>query len=253
MKLKVADISEHNGKIDWDKVAGQIDAVIIRAGYRGYGSAGRLACDKRFFENAHGANRAKIPLGVYWLSQAISESEVAEEAAYLLNLIKPYKIDFPVYLDSEYCSPNAAGRGDGIGRERRTKYALEFLRSISEAGYTAGLYCSENWFTEEIDGSTVRGAGYTVWCARLAVKPKIGEYDAWQYTWTARLSGCARNVDMSEFYRDFAIRKNIDELAWEVIAGKWGNGTERVERLTTAGYDFAEIQKRVNEKLANKS
>lgn len=44
-------------------------------------------------------------------------------------------------------------------------------------------------------------------------------------------------------------RKTIDELAREVINGKWGNGAERKRRLTAAGYDYAAIQKRVNELL----
>ena len=36
----------------------------------------------------------------------------------------------------------------------------------------------------------------------------------------------------------------------EVIQGRWGNGAERKEKLTAAGYDYATVQKRVNEMLA---
>lgn len=42
-------------------------------------------------------------------------------------------------------------------------------------------------------------------------------------------------------------RKSVDEIAREVINGKWGNGTERKSKLTAAGYDYNAIQKRVNE------
>ncbi len=45
------------------------------------------------------------------------------------------------------------------------------------------------------------------------------------------------------------IRKSIDQLAREVINGKWGNGEERKRRLTNAGYDYYAIQKRVNHLL----
>lgn len=41
--------------------------------------------------------------------------------------------------------------------------------------------------------------------------------------------------------------KSVDEIAREVIAGKWGNGSERKDRLTAAGYDYAAVQARVNE------
>lgn len=44
-------------------------------------------------------------------------------------------------------------------------------------------------------------------------------------------------------------KKTIDELAKEVIQGKWGNGEERFRRLTQAGYNYDEVQKRVNEIL----
>ena len=43
--------------------------------------------------------------------------------------------------------------------------------------------------------------------------------------------------------------KSIDTLAKEVIRGDWGNGAERKQRLTAAGYDYAAVQKRVNELL----
>ena len=43
--------------------------------------------------------------------------------------------------------------------------------------------------------------------------------------------------------------KSIDEVAREVIAGKWGNGHDRVNRLTQAGYDYNTVQARVNEIL----
>lgn len=43
--------------------------------------------------------------------------------------------------------------------------------------------------------------------------------------------------------------KTVDELAKEVIKGLWGNGTDRKTKLTAAGYDYAKVQKRVNELL----
>ncbi len=48
-------------------------------------------------------------------------------------------------------------------------------------------------------------------------------------------------------------KKSIDEIAKEVIAGKWGNGSERVQKLKAAGYDADAVQDRVNEILTGKS
>lgn len=47
-------------------------------------------------------------------------------------------------------------------------------------------------------------------------------------------------------------KKTIDEIAKEVIAGKWGNGDIRKKRLTDAGYDYDLVQARVNEILSPK-
>ena len=47
--------------------------------------------------------------------------------------------------------------------------------------------------------------------------------------------------------------KSIDEIADEVIAGAWGNGEDRKNRLIAAGYDYNAVQARVNEKLGGGS
>lgn len=44
----------------------------------------------------------------------------------------------------------------------------------------------------------------------------------------------------------YPVKKSIDEIAKEVINGKWGNGTDRKNRLEKAGYNYNEVQKKVN-------
>lgn len=43
------------------------------------------------------------------------------------------------------------------------------------------------------------------------------------------------------------VKKSVDEVAREVIKGIWGNGQERKDKLTAAGYNYSEVQSRVNE------
>ena len=43
--------------------------------------------------------------------------------------------------------------------------------------------------------------------------------------------------------------KSVDEVARECIKGQWGNGKDRQDRLTAAGYDYDTVQRRVNEIL----
>lgn len=47
--------------------------------------------------------------------------------------------------------------------------------------------------------------------------------------------------------------KSIDEVAKEVIRGDWGNGDDRKNRLTNAGYDYSAVQAKVNELLSGAS
>ena len=47
--------------------------------------------------------------------------------------------------------------------------------------------------------------------------------------------------------------KSIEELANEVIEGKWGNGSDRKTSLTKAGYDYNDVQNKVNELLSSSS
>ena len=45
-------------------------------------------------------------------------------------------------------------------------------------------------------------------------------------------------------------KKSVDELAKEVINGKWGNGDARKKALTDAGYDYNAVQQKVNQLLS---
>lgn len=62
-------------------------------------------------------------------------------------------------------------------------------------------------------------------------------YDQVQAAVNARLGGGAPRPEP---------RKSIDELAHEVIAGHWGNGVTRRQRLEGAGYNYRQVQDRVN-------
>ena len=53
--------------------------------------------------------------------------------------------------------------------------------------------------------------------------------------------------EMGIAFFDMSETKTVDEIAREVIQGKWGTGLNRKQRLTAAGYDYNAVQKRVNE------
>lgn len=53
-------------------------------------------------------------------------------------------------------------------------------------------------------------------------------------------------IDYNETEKDDNHDKEIMQVAYEVIAGAWGNGVERKKRLMSAGYNYSEVQQRVN-------
>ena len=70
---------------------------------------------------------------------------------------------------------------------------------------------------------------------------------------------CIKKYDLQKWDNDKPVETSnpsdtmiIDKIAKEVIAGKWGNGAERKQRLRAAGYNPAMIQARVNEMLKGK-
>ena len=59
----------------------------------------------------------------------------------------------------------------------------------------------------------------------------------------------ARPAAPASFAKPAASLKPLDEIAKLVIRGNYGNGEERKKRLIAEGYDYAQVQKRVNELL----
>ena len=56
-------------------------------------------------------------------------------------------------------------------------------------------------------------------------------------------------VDATDIGKAASATKSVEELAREVINGKWGNGADRKNRLQAVGYDYSAVQRRVNELL----
>lgn len=256
--LKVIDVSEFNGAIAWQNVAKACDGAIIRAGYRGYGS-GTLVTDENFKSNIKAAKAAGIPIGVYFYTQAISEIEARDEARYTMELVKGYKLTLPIFIDSEDGN-NGAGRADSgkLSRAKRTAIIKAFCEEIQKEGYAAGVYSGEWWLNNLLDISKLKN--FYLWVAKYSTYEPNVAWDAWQYTSAGRIDGVTGGVDISDF-KNISItkpttkptKKSADEIANEVIAGKWGNGQLRKEKLEAAGYNYNEIQSKVNEKLNKKT
>ena len=250
MEMKVIDVSKHQGIIDWAKVKDHIDGVIIRCGF---GSDIRSQDDVRFKENVEACIKYDIPFGVYLYSYAKSVAGAKSEALHVIRLLEPYKdkIAFPVYYDLEES-----------GTERgAVERALVFGDMIEAEGYWCGIYANQYWWQQFLKDGLDR---FTKWVAKYSTAKPVGisgTYDMWQYSSKGSVPGINGNVDMNICYKDFPAeikgtatvpvpaKKSNEEIAKEVLEGKWGVGVERKNKLTEAGYDYATIQAIVNEQL----
>ncbi|MCM1541475.1 MAG: hypothetical protein NC121_09445 [Blautia sp.] len=191
------DVSKWNKEIDWDRVKGAgIQFAIIRAGYRG-SVTGSLVVDPYFEANIKGARASGVLTGIYFFTQAVNEVEAVEEASVVLELIRNYQIDYPIFIDTEGAGGN--GRADGLDPETRTLVCEAFCRTIENAGYDAGVYASRNWYNNNL--YTDRLDNYCIWLAEYRSAPLYqGYYQMWQYTSRGSVDGIQGNVDMDISY-----------------------------------------------------
>ena len=191
------DVSKWNGEIDWDRVKNAgVEFAIIRAGYRG-STTGGLVEDSCFAANMRGAAASGMPVGVYFFTQAVNEVEAVEEASAVLQLIREYELDYPVFIDTEGAGGN--GRADNLDADTRTLVCEAFCRTIANAGYRAGVYASRNWYNNNLHVDNLEQ--YCIWLAEYRHTPLYqGYYHMWQYTSKGAVDGIAGNVDMNVSY-----------------------------------------------------
>ena len=191
------DVSKYQSSIDWEQVkTAGVKFVIIRIGYRGYGS-GALVLDPMFEQHFTNARNAGLKVGVYFFSQAVNEEEAREEAMGCAYVLNGRKLDYPIYFDTE-ASGGKNGRADGLGVEDRTKCAIAFCEEVKAQGYKPGVYASTLWFRQRVDLS--RLTGYSIWNAHYGVASSPISCDMWQGSCTARIPGYGGQIDVNISY-----------------------------------------------------
>ncbi len=190
------DVSRHQGKINWEEVkAYGVDFAFIRIGYRGYGNAGNINLDKRFYENIKGAQSVGIDVGVYFFSQAINEEEALEEAKFVIDSLRGYELQLPVVYDPESILDDVA-RTDDVTGEQFTKNTIVFCDAIRENGYEPMIYSNMLWETFEFDLSQL--TDLPIWYADYEALPQTPyHFIFWQYTNEGRVKGIDGNMDLN--------------------------------------------------------
>ena len=268
MTLNGIDISNWQRGIDLSKVP--CDFVIAKA-TEGIGYVDK-SCDG-FIQQA---KRLGKKLGFYHFARP--RNDAVREAQYFYNNTKNYFGEAIPILDWE-----AENKSD-------VAWAKRWLDEVYRlSGVKPVIYMSES-VVNSYDWSSVANADYGLWVAKYrdnnpdynynmanaGSRPRVKWwkfYCMWQWTSSGRLNGYGGNLDCNVFYGDVSTwdayvgkststvkpqpkptGKTNDQIASEVIAGKWGNGDDRKQRLTSAGYNYTVIQAIVNKLMcANKA
>lgn len=193
------DVSQHQGEIDWEQVASSdVEFAMIRAGIRGY-ETGALVTDSYFETNMQGALDNGIEVGVYFFTQAVSEEEAVEEARYVLDLIAPYQVSYPVVIDVENPAGNA--RANVLTQAERTDVIRTFCDTIAAAGYTPMIYGNTHSLFGMLDIEQIQQ--YEIWHAfynNYVYYPY--RLKMWQYTASGQVPGISGTVDLNLWFLD---------------------------------------------------
>lgn len=190
----VIDVSKHQGLLDWDALAAEVDGAIIRLGY---GGDSERQDDAQYERNVQECMRLGLPFGCYLYSYAGNDAESYSEAQHALRLLPPAdELAYPVYLDVEEQS-----------KAYHFRRAIEIWAEVLEPqGYTVGYYSGRYLANQE----RLYELPYSAWIAEYSDDLHYShEVDAWQFTSQACYGGYAP-LDASYFYID-AKKKDEDE------------------------------------------
>lgn len=205
---KVIDVSEHNGKIDWDKVkASGVDGAIIRVGW------GYLGEDKYFQRNVSECNRLGIPYGVYLYSYAYDANFAYAEANGTAEMLSKVNLNlsYPIYYDIERFddwNDNGTTRVPPKNAAEYEKVIGTYISRMEQLGYAGKVhvYSYRSYLQNQLNSPKI--LPYVSWIA--AYTPTLGfnntyynGEEGWQYTSTGSVGGVSGRVDISCFSNQF--------------------------------------------------
>ncbi len=187
------DISEWQGDVDFDKLKESgVEFIMIRVGYS-KGKDGEYVLDEKFKQNIKGANKANIPVGVYFYSYADSSKKAQKDARWVLKQIKGYDIDLPIAFDWEEWSSFNKYHLSFFGL---TNMAEDFFKVVEKSGYKGMLYSSKTYL-ENIWFDT----DYDIWLAHYTSQTNYSkDYKMWQLCSDGKVDGIYGNVDIDILY-----------------------------------------------------
>ena len=195
------DVSEFQGRIDWDKVAASgVQIAMIRLGFRAWGEQGEILPDAYGLMNLRQAKQAGLQVGVYFFSQAITVEEAREEARFILQQLEGQSLDMPIVFDWETV-PDPTARTANITAEKLNACAMAFCQEIRAAGYEPMVYFNPDLASRLLDLQLMQQQDFGFWLAMYTdVMTFPHRVDMWQYSSGGRVDGITGSVDLNLYF-----------------------------------------------------
>ena len=212
---KGIDVSEHNGKIDWERVKKSgVEFAIIRCGY---GQDLKEQDDKEWINNVTECERLGIPYGVYLYSYADTVKKAQGEAKHVLRLLKGHTPTYPIYYDLEDEKMTLP-----LSKSLKGKIAKEFCDTLSDNGYKVGIYSNLNWWNNYLTDDVFDNPSWSKWVAQYNSHCDYKEtYDIWQATSIGKIDGIEGNVDINFLMRNIQTNNETISIEYDNFSGNW--------------------------------
>ncbi len=200
------DISKEQDYVDFNKLKKSgCEFVMLRVGTRGYQS-GQINIDDYFLDNLKRATDAGLDVGVYFVSNAVSEAEAIEEAQFVIDNVGEYKLTYPVGFLMEY-QENDTSRIDRLTKSEKTTITRAFLKKIAEAGFKPIVYGTKEWFLKEVDLVKLIG-DFDMWLCetKLSTPDYPYKYSMWQYNLLGSIDGVSGDVSFNICFLDYTLK-----------------------------------------------
>ncbi|MCD7810230.1 MAG: dockerin type I domain-containing protein, partial [Erysipelotrichaceae bacterium] len=204
------DISYHNGTIDFEQLATEVNFVILRCGY---GSDYISQDDANFETYVKSCVEYNIPFGVYLYSYADTVAKGKSEGEHALRLVEQAvnewgaTLSLPVFFDME----NSGTLGT-CNASTKAAIAQAFCTVLEDAGYTTGIYANKYWWTTYLTDSYFDDV--IKWVAQFNDEcTYTGSYSMWQCTSSATTSAADTTLDYNYMIENIFIGNSSSNIS----------------------------------------
>lgn len=193
------------GDIDWGRMSqDDVSFAMVRLGYLD-------DPDPYFKTNMTDAETARFDVGVCFYGKATTVEEARKEAAYVLDMVKKYRITYPIAydVDAQYVLEKE------LTRAQITDQVEAFCKTIEDAGYKSMIFGDHEWLTQHLE---LKRLPYDIWYSRYGMAHTFENRTMWRCTDSAQVKGIEGSVCLEFAFADY--KKTMTANGWRTINGK---------------------------------